>query len=953
MSWVNINKLVGFHITSNAVIDDRLFVASSVERLAIESTRRHEGLFVYEKDTGFTYQLVSGITDSDWKKKATFDQDYVHITGNETILGNKTFSNTVLIDNTGILNIRSTGNIIGTVNDLNNATSDTLVFSQTIKNYVDQHLIDYDHTLLHAKVHGISDTNNHSGLGSFVADNFMGIDSNGLPKDSGIKDSDLVHKTGVESISGNKTFSDNVYIGASGNLNIRSTGNIVGVIDNMANASGDTLVWSDTIKNYVDNVNVGLSWRSEEIVAATTTNIDLSTALENGDTIDSVTLSTGDLVLVWKQTNEEENGIYVVAASGSASRVSWMDASGEFENTAVFVQGGSTYGGYSFRCITSVTTVDTDPVRFIEVFQSTVYTAGTGIDITGTTISLDQSAIATSFLDLTDTFSSYGTAGWVVRINSTEDGLDFIDLHTIYYTKSQTDAFFTSYSGTGKAQIDWGDVINKPSSFGKIYTEGNGIDITSEVISINLDSNSGLLVSSNGLKVDFSSNIAWTNIQITGGSIEGTPIGSSSPSTGDFSSLSSVSFSSGVINVDLVQIDNSKITTNSLNQDLTIQANGTGKVNLLNVDIDGGSIDGVSIGGSSRGNGNFLAIDASTLSTISQLKVSDLTANRVVYSTTDGRLIVSDNLLFDGTNFDIVGTLKINGVTISANANELNYLDNDSLESADFQKLADISVSATKINYLSGVTGISSDATTASNNDLLYASAINQAINNVPLSVEKQYIEDYNLPGVNTTQNGDLVCNTALTEQPVSGSAVYVVINKIIRLKAGTGINDKIYFADPSDPTNTKRVSGTEQKGDKPYWNNSSDFNIESTDIIDYEYLFNSSDQFTGNLKDLGTKNTSFSVNAREGEYFSVIVSGDVEISFTNLISNISKYITLEITASGNRNITWNSSLNNCWLGTKLSSISDGEIYIVALLTKGSVLSDATISYAQKTDGSV
>jgi len=50
------------------------------------------------------------------------------------------------------------------------------------------------------------------------------------------------------------------------------------------------------------------------------TNVDISTALEAGDTLDGVTLAAGDRVLLTGQTSTSEDGIYVVPASGAASR---------------------------------------------------------------------------------------------------------------------------------------------------------------------------------------------------------------------------------------------------------------------------------------------------------------------------------------------------------------------------------------------------------------------------------------------------------------------------------------------------------------------------------------------------------------------------------------------------------------------------------------------------------
>lgn len=54
---------------------------------------------------------------------------------------------------------------------------------------------------------------------------------------------------------------------------------------------------------------------SYTVRVATTANITIATALNNGDTIDGTVLADGDLVLVKNQTTAAENGVYVVDAS--------------------------------------------------------------------------------------------------------------------------------------------------------------------------------------------------------------------------------------------------------------------------------------------------------------------------------------------------------------------------------------------------------------------------------------------------------------------------------------------------------------------------------------------------------------------------------------------------------------------------------------------------------------
>ena len=93
-------------------------------------------------------------------------------------------------------------------------------------------------------------------------------------------------------------------------------------LDQMAAPTGSVSLNSQTITNLSDPVNTqdaatkgfveatsqGLDVK-DSCVAATTANITISTALNNGDTLDGVTLSTNDRVLVKDQSNSSQNGI--------------------------------------------------------------------------------------------------------------------------------------------------------------------------------------------------------------------------------------------------------------------------------------------------------------------------------------------------------------------------------------------------------------------------------------------------------------------------------------------------------------------------------------------------------------------------------------------------------------------------------------------------------------------
>lgn len=125
-----------------------------------------------------------------------------------------------------------------------------------------------------------------------------------------------------------------------------------------------------TTKNYVDNLIAGLKTRIITRVA-TTANIDLTADLQNGDTIDGITLVTGNKVLVKDQTSADENGIYDVVASGTANRNTDYDAILELAGQIVVVQEGSTHADDLFLCTTdSDAVLDTDNITFTQVFPS-------------------------------------------------------------------------------------------------------------------------------------------------------------------------------------------------------------------------------------------------------------------------------------------------------------------------------------------------------------------------------------------------------------------------------------------------------------------------------------------------------------------------------------------------------------------------------------------------------
>lgn len=94
----------------------------------------------------------------------------------------------------------------------------------------------------------------------------------------------------------------------------------------------------------------------DSVRVATTTAGTLATSFENGDTVDGVTLATGNRILLKDQSTGSENGIYVVAASGAPTRATDADTSAEVTSgLLVAVNEGTTNADKLFLLTTNDT----------------------------------------------------------------------------------------------------------------------------------------------------------------------------------------------------------------------------------------------------------------------------------------------------------------------------------------------------------------------------------------------------------------------------------------------------------------------------------------------------------------------------------------------------------------------------------------------------------------------
>ena len=179
-------------------------------------------------------------------------------------------------------------------------------------------------------------------------------------------------------------------VAISGDVTLSNTGQ-VDIIDDV-NLGGDPttttqLVTDDStriattayVQLKVADAIQGLDTK-DTVAAATTANITLL----GTQTIDGVAVVAGDRVLVKDQTNQDENGIYIVGA-GAWLRTDDADTWDELVGAFVFVQDGTINSDAGFVSQTAAGgTLGTDPIPFAQFNSSASYTAGDGLNLTGT-----------------------------------------------------------------------------------------------------------------------------------------------------------------------------------------------------------------------------------------------------------------------------------------------------------------------------------------------------------------------------------------------------------------------------------------------------------------------------------------------------------------------------------------------------------------------------------------
>jgi len=342
-------------------------------------------------------------------------------------------------------------------------------------------------------------------------------------------------------------------------------------------------------------------------VGATLTNAGTLVAF----TPDGTVASAGDRILVYNQTNPVQNGVYTVTTVGSSS-VAWVLTRATDADTwglnspnyldqgsAFFIQSGATGAGETYVCNTPGTiTFGTTNITFAQISDTQIYSAGTGLTLTGTQFSISNTAV---------TAGTYGTdaRSMTLAVNAQGQITSLFD-QPISIAASQINTTIPN-SGLTNSAITIGSTS---VSLGGSISTFAGVSISGSTNTLSNIGNSSLTNSAitiNGSSVSLGGSITVTatasNALTIGTGLSGSSYNGSTPVTIAISNTGVVAASYGSASKTLTATVNAQGQLTSLaDTNIAIantQVSGLGTMSTQNanaVAITGGNIDGTIIG---------------------------------------------------------------------------------------------------------------------------------------------------------------------------------------------------------------------------------------------------------------------------------------------------------------------------------------------------------------------
>ena len=364
----------------------------------------------------------------------------------------------------------------------------------------------------------------------------------------------------------------------TGHVDVSNT-RIINIADPINNQDAAT-------KGYVDSVAEGLHIHASVATATPDTLANVSSGTvtyDNGtggvgatltttgsfSTIDGVSLTTDDRVLVKNESTAAHNGIYVYTSSTVLTRADDFDTPAEIDGgDFVFVNGGTTYADTGWVQTELVPVIGTDPMIFQQFSGAGTFTAGTGLSLTGTVFSIANTGV---------TANTYGNATTAVSITVNDQG---------QITNITESAFTVDANAISGSSLSTSIVTSNLTSVGTLTSLDVSGNVTfGEELTVDGNITSNAVVTGNGFQVVGGADSNFANIGGTNATFTGTV--TASTFTGDLANgTSSVSIPTVNGNIAL-SVGGNVIVVTSSGAEVTGTLSSSGNLSGANITTAG------------------------------------------------------------------------------------------------------------------------------------------------------------------------------------------------------------------------------------------------------------------------------------------------------------------------------------------------------------------------------
>ena len=358
-------------------------------------------------------------------------------------------------------------------------------------------------------------------------------------------------------------------------------------------------IYDVTNKQYVDAAIVGISWK-QPVNYGTTANITLSGLGTQSGGDWATSLTSGMRVLVKNQSTQANNGIYIASAS-TWTRSTDTSTWDELVSALVFIESGTTLSGSAWYCPAQPGgTLGTTAVTWSNFSVAATYSAGTGLTLNAYQFSITNTGV---------TATTYGSASSVpvVAVNA-QGQITSATSTSIAIANTQVSGLGTMSTQNATSVAITGGSISGLASAIPVASGGTGATtLTGYVKGSGTSALTGASTIPNtditGLGTMSTQNA--NNVAITGGSISGLS-----------SALPVASGGSGATTLTGYLKGNGTSAFTSVSSIPSGDISGLGTMatqNANSVAITGGTINGASIGATTRSSGDFTTLSGNTV----------------------------------------------------------------------------------------------------------------------------------------------------------------------------------------------------------------------------------------------------------------------------------------------------------------------------------------------------